>query len=267
MIEIAPGVHAVVNRVELDGRVSWVPAGRRGREPACVYLIDCGGEALLYDTGLPAHREAVLDELRRALGGRRLGIWLSRMVEPDSTGNALALLETLPVHRVLNATHTDPLRMLTHRWREFGPDRGVSVERLPWGRRFRLGEREFEPVQPAARVIATSWLYDPTAKVLFTSDFFGHLARSNGDESPVATTSEPAPTAAEIGEHLMAKYEWLADADTGPIRRRLETIFAEHEVEVIAPGHGCVIRGAEAVRQHLALTLEALRELGERAAL
>jgi flavorubredoxin len=260
VIEVAPGVHAIVNWVELDGQVSWVPADRRGWEPASIYLVDCGREALLYDTGLPAHRRAVLEELHAALGDRRLGVWLSRMVEPDSTGNTLALLEALPVHRVLNATHTDQLRMLTHRWREFEAA-GTSVERLPWGRRFACGEREFEPVQPAARVIATSWLYQPEAKVLFSSDFFGHLARSSPEQPPVVTAAEPVPTAAEVAEHLRAKYEWLADADTEPIRRRLEAIFAEHEVEVIAPGHGCVIQGGEAVRRHLELTLEALRGL------
>jgi flavorubredoxin len=261
VIEVAPGVHAIVNWVELDGRVSWVPAGRRGWEPASIYLVDCGQEALLYDTGLPVYRRAVLEELRGTLEDRRLGIWLSRMVEPDSTGNTLALLDALPVHRVLNATHTDQLRMLTHRWREFEAA-GTSVERLPWGCRFIFGQCEFEPVQPAARVIATSWLYQPGAKVLFTSDFFTHLVCSSPEESPVVTASEPVPTTAEVAEHLRAKYEWLEDADTEPIRRRLEAIFAEREVEVIAPGHGCVIRSEGAVQRHLELTLEALRDLG-----
>lgn len=88
-IEIVPGVRPS-NWVELDGRVGWAPADRRVQEPASVYLVDRGGEALPYDVGLPAHREAILGELRRVLRGRRLGIWRSWMVEPDSSGNAVA---------------------------------------------------------------------------------------------------------------------------------------------------------------------------------
>ncbi len=54
-IEIVPGVRPS-NWVELDGRVGWAPADRRVQEPASVYLVDRGGEALPYDVGLPTAR-------------------------------------------------------------------------------------------------------------------------------------------------------------------------------------------------------------------
>lgn len=256
MIDIAPGVRAAVNWVELDSRISWVPAGTRGFEPASVYLVDCGGEVLLYDNGLPIHRQAVLAEVESALAGRRLNLWLSRMVEPDAIGNTMAVLDRLPVHRVLNSTHTNQLRMLSHRWPEFSPESGHSVERVPWNEPFPVGDRRFIAVAPAAKVIATSWLYDETGRTLFTSDFFGHLSCATRGESPVAET--PEVDARSVAEHLLAKYEWLAHADTSPIRDRLAAIFQQHEVEVIAPGHGRIIRGRAAVDAHRAATVEAL---------
>lgn len=263
MIDIAPGVWAVVNWVELDSRVSWVPPGTHGFEPASVYLVDCGEEVLLYDNGLPVHREAVLAEVEAALAGRRLNLWLSRMVEPDAIGNTMAALDRLPVRRVLNSTHTNQLRMLSHRWPEFSEQSGHSVERLPWNEFFQVGDRRFIAVPPAAKVIATSWLYDETARTLFTSDFFGHLHCENREESPVTTTAAVDPRA--VAEHLLAKYEWLGDADTAPIRERLAAIFNEHEVAVIAPGHGRIISGAAAVAAHLAATIEALAMVSRRA--
>jgi flavorubredoxin len=184
------------------------------------------------------------------------------MVEPDAIGNTMAVLDSLPVHRVLNATHSIHMRMLTHRWREFSDERGYSLERLPWGEEFRVGDRRLVAVQPAAKVIATSWLYDLESKVLFSSDFFGHLHCERPHEDPVATGGEVS--ADEIRTHLLAKYEWLADADTEPIRRRLAEIFESHQVDVIAPGHGRILRGPETVRRHLEATLRALEDLGRR---
>jgi len=39
---------------------------------------------------------------------------------------------------------------------------------------------------------------------------------------------------------------------------RLKSIFEEFDVQMIAPVHGCVIKGREVVAEHVALSIEAL---------
>ncbi len=141
--------------------------------------------------------------------------------------------------------------MVTHRWRELGAVSNTSMGRPAWGQRFLLGERKFEPVQMAVRVIITAWLYESASRVLFTSDFFAHLVCPSRELPPVVTGSEPVPRGAEVSEHLRTKCEWPADANTEPIRQRLEMTFIGREAEAIAPGHGCAIGGTETVRRHV----------------
>jgi len=259
LTEVAPGLFAISQWVALDGNISWVPRSARGWEPSTVYLVDGGEEALLYDTGLPVHRSAILEQLAERVGDRELALWTSRLVEPDSVGNVVPVLERLKVRRIMNATQSNQLRLVTHRWHEFTSENGYSVERLQWGERFRVGTRELEVIQPAARVIATSWLYDLESRVLLSSDFFGHLHRSEVATSPVFEGAAQASSVEQVREHLLAKYEWLRGADVAAICQSLEAIFADREIASIAPGHGCIISGEEAVRRHYQLTLEALQ--------
>ena len=229
MTEVAPGLFAISQWVALDGNISWVPRSARGWEPSTVYLVDGGEEALLYDTGLPVHRSAILEQLAERVGDRELALWTSRLVEPDSVGNVVPVLERLKVRRIMNATQSNQLRLVTHRWHEFTSENGYSVERLQWGERFRVGTRELEVIQPAARVIATSWLYDLESRVLLSSDFFGHLHRSEVATSPVFEGAAQASSVEQVREHLLAKYEWLRGADVAAICQSLEAIFADRE--------------------------------------
>ena len=55
---------------------------------------------------------------------------------------------------------------------------------------------------------------------------------------------------------------WMREARFPAVIERLESLFATHDVRMIAPVHGCVIRGREAVAAHLKLAVKALRIAG-----
>ena len=50
-------------------------------------------------------------------------------------------------------------------------------------------------------------------------------------------------------------------APTDSIRRGIEDVFAEHAVETIAPGYGCILRGREVVARHVRMLDEVLKGL------
>jgi hypothetical protein len=56
---------------------------------------------------------------------------------------------------------------------------------------------------------------------------------------------------------------WMRGASYPDVLARFETIFAERDVQMIAPVHGCIIRGRAAVRAHVRLMLEAMRLASE----
>ena len=56
-------------------------------------------------------------------------------------------------------------------------------------------------------------------------------------------------------------YDWLAGAETGPLRTYLDGVRERWQIEIIAPGYGCMIVGAELVNRHFDLIDAALEEL------
>ena len=52
---------------------------------------------------------------------------------------------------------------------------------------------------------------------------------------------------------------WLRGAEYPDLLARLATIFRERDVQMIAPVHGCIIRGRAAVRAHVERLLAGLR--------
>jgi hypothetical protein len=52
---------------------------------------------------------------------------------------------------------------------------------------------------------------------------------------------------------------WMRGATYPDVLARFETLFRERDVQMIAPVHGCVIRGRAAVRAHVQRMLEGMR--------
>lgn len=110
------------------------------------------------------------------------------------------------------------------------------------------------------RILATFWVYDRDTKALFTTDVFGHTALKSADEPAVRTSLKEDDTTYESARaHVLAKFPWVAYANTQPIDEKLTQMFAEREVTMLAPMHGCVLVGKELVDKHVNLLHEVLR--------
>jgi flavorubredoxin len=185
---------------------------------------------------------------------------LSRCVEFDSVGNAERLLDALPV-RVLYG-HYPPEEWVYIRT---DPPATLPYEARMMAKRDKITlgpEREVLVLPAPLRLLACAWLYDPATATLFTSDGFSHV-RAKDPTQRVVTEENDDTTLEDVLAHLSCKYDWLETANTGHPRGLLDEVFAEHEVDRIAPISGCVLSGRKVVERHREMLDEALRLMGE----
>jgi hypothetical protein len=58
---------------------------------------------------------------------------------------------------------------------------------------------------------------------------------------------------------LNTRYWWLEGAPTDTIRRGIAEVFDKFDIETIAPGYGCILRGRNVVARHYAMLDEFLK--------
>jgi hypothetical protein len=58
---------------------------------------------------------------------------------------------------------------------------------------------------------------------------------------------------------LNTRYWWLEGAPTDSIRRGIAEVFDKYDIETIAPGYGCILRGRNVVARHYAMLDEFLK--------
>jgi glyoxylase-like metal-dependent hydrolase (beta-lactamase superfamily II) len=251
-LEIAPGVMSLSNAVSLVKSLSWVEPGAKGFDPSNCYLLLSAGAALLVDTGLRVHRDSLLDQIAAFVSSQTpLAIALTR-VEPDCLGNLIEIAERFNVIRVSSQSNVIPFDYL-------GPFSGrfpgvEIVNGLHPGDKVPVGpDRSLVVVEPVVRTLPTLWFFDAMTGTLFCSDFFGEDRLQKPDD-----WGEHPVTAATARDHMLAKFDWIAIADTSTAISRLDSLFDNFPVEVLAPGHGLWTKGAAAVRERYGLVRRAL---------
>jgi hypothetical protein len=275
-------LYGLAHPFELDGRpVSTHPRGTQGYGQFNCYLVIEGDEALLIDTGMPAHEELVLSQLDHLLDPTTtLSLIALRGSDFASVSNSRAIAERFNIGDVMISSRI-PTEEVPG-WLDFGgswrdPTGGGALAKS--GRRSLVGKREIivkeetgsasgrvlEILRPKLMFIPTQWLYDVATRTLFTSDMFTYVWRA-GDTGPwVVDDEEDIPPVEHVGDYLIGtRFWWLAGADTAPIREDLAAIWKDREIDCLGPAFGCVLRGKSVVERHLALLDQALVELGER---
>ena len=58
---------------------------------------------------------------------------------------------------------------------------------------------------------------------------------------------------------LNTRYWWLEGAPTDSIRRGIDAVFDKYDIETIAPGYGCILRGRKVVQRHYKMLDEFLK--------
>ncbi|MFE4413978.1 hypothetical protein [Streptomyces sp. NPDC056821] len=250
--------------LDLDGRVSWAPAGARGSQPLSCYLIRGAHGAVLIDTGARLHEEVILDQLDALLPhDADLSVLLTR-TEMDCCLNIPAIEARRPVRSVFYTggitvprSHAEAQRIAVEDGRPLALQAGADVT--------------LRIFAPRLRLLPTLWPFDAESGVLFTSDSFAH-ARCGGPAGErfaglvVRETGREVDPAA-IQAQMMTKFSWLGGTDTRPIAADVKAIFEDCDglgsaVRTLAPTHGLMFQGHEVVDEQRELMVEQIVKAG-----
>ncbi len=260
------------NVYELDGRETTHPAELRGFATQNCYLLIEGDHALLIDTGFSVHERRLVERLSRLLApGMRLSILLIRIGEFYGICNVRPLVEAFDVDCVYGKNAYDNPALAEDFRPEYSPWRtppgegwigDVKGHVLFGTTSLTVGEnseRELLAFPPPLRLLPTHWIYDPATKAMFTSDAFTHTWRSSAAGPWTITDPEDSPSIEETRDFMVgARFWWLPGAATAPIGKAMAEIFDRYDVQIIAPGYGCVLRGPEVVAHHHRLVQDVL---------
>jgi flavorubredoxin len=258
-------VYALQHPYALDGRVSSYPASARGYSAANSYLLTQSDSAMLIDTGFGKDEPAIRAQIESLIApGLPLSLFPLRLNEFMSINN----VESFAGHFNIETCYTSNVDAAL--WFDFGAKAegrdilsSMKVTAVTRADTIRLGKlgREIDVMQAPIRLIATRWLYDRATRTLFSSDLFTHLWRERATGPWVVTDADNDPTATgDIRSFMLnTRYWWLEGAPTDSIRRGIAEVFDKYDIETIAPGYGCILRGRNVVARHYAMLDEFLK--------
>lgn len=271
-------LYALSHPYAVDGRVSWHPPDARGWAPMNCYVLVEPGHALIVETGVRVHQEALLAELEDVVGDRDASLLVLRQGEFDSVFNLLPIAHAHDLKMIYGQYET-PLD-----WANFRTDirltgdgtiryDGVDVKRPNLETKI-LSRFEVIPVSPGRgrlidafrpdlMLLNTHWVYDAATRTLLTSDAFSHVISPSPDGPWVITADNDTTTADEMREHLLTtRYWWLPDAYVDDLRASIADVFERYDVETIAPSFGCILSGKGVVERHHAMLDGIIDEVG-----
>ena len=258
-------LYALQNAFALDGRVSSYPASARGFSVANCYLLTQPDAAMLIDTGFGKDEPVIRAQIESLIApGLPLSMFPLRLNEFMSINN----VESFAAHFNVETCYTSNIDAAL--WFDFGAKaegrdvlKSMKVTAVTRADTIYLGKggREIEVMQAPIRLIATRWLYDPATRTLFSSDMFTHIWRDTATEAWMVTeTDEDATSISDIRSFMLnTRYWWLEGAPTDSIRRGIGNVFDKYDIETIAPGYGCILRGRGVVARHYRMLDEFLK--------
>ncbi len=249
-------LYALQNPLTLDGRVSSYPASARGFSVANSYLLTQPDAAMLIDTGFGKDEPVIRAQIEQLIApGLPLSMFPLRLNEFMSINN----VESFAGHFNIDQCYTsNPDAAL---WFDFGarPDGrsildAMKVTAVTRADTIQLGKagRAIDVMQAPIRLIATRWLYDRATRTLFSSDMFTHVWR-DAETGPwiVTDSDDDTTTPGDVRSFMLnTRYWWLEGVTTDAMRRGIGDIFDKHDIETIAPGYGCILRGRDLVKRH-----------------
>jgi flavorubredoxin len=258
-------LYALQNPFALDGRVSSYPASARGFSVANSYLLTQPDAAMLIDTGFGKDEPTIRAQIESLIApGLPLSMFPLRLNEFMSINN----VESFAGHFNVETCYTSNIDAAL--WFDFGAKaegrdilKSMKVTAVTRADTIRLGkgERAIDVMQAPIRLIATRWLYDRATKTLFSSDMFTHVWRDAAAGPWIVTEAENDSTSLSDVRSFMlnTRYWWLEGAPTDSIRRGIGNVFDTYDIETIAPGYGCILRGRSVVERHYRMLDEFLK--------
>ena len=253
------------NSFALDGRVSSYPASARGFSVANSYLLTQPDAAMLIDTGFGKDEPVIRAQIERLIApGLPLSMFPLRLNEFMSINN----VESFAAHFNIDQCYTsNPDAAL---WFDFGATANgrsildaMKVTAVTRADTIELGKggRAIDVMQAPIRLIATRWLYDGATRTLFSSDMFTHTWRDTETGPWIVTEADDDATSLRDVRSFMlnTRYWWLEGVSTDSMRRGIGDIFDKYDIETIAPGYGCILRGRKVVARHYRMLDEFLK--------
>jgi flavorubredoxin len=248
-------LHALQHPFALDGRVSAYPGSARGFSVANSYMLTEPDAALLIDTGFGKDEAAIRGQIESLIApGSPLSMFPLRLNEFMSINN----VETFAGHFNVKTCYTSNIDAAL--WFDFGAKAegrdilaSMNVTAVTRNDVIELGkgDRKIDVMQAPIRLIATRWLYDRATKTLFSSDMFTGVWRDTAAGPWVVTDNTDSTTLKDMRSFMLnTRYWWLEGAPTDSIRRGITGVFEKYDIETIAPGYGCILRGRNVVKRH-----------------
>jgi len=264
-------LYALQNPFALDGRVSSYPASARGFSVANCYLLTQSDAALLIDTGFGKDEPVIRAQIESLIApGLPLSMFPLRLNEFMSINN----VESFAGHFNIETCYTSNIDAAL--WFDFGARlegrdilESMKVTAVTRADTIRLGKggRAIDVMQAPIRLIATRWLYDGATRTLFSSDMFTHVRRATATGPWIVTEADDSTTLHDIRSFMLnTRYWWLEGAPTDSIRRGIGEVFDKHDIETVAPGYGCILRGRKVVERHYRMLDEFLKSCDKRVA-
>jgi hypothetical protein len=258
-------LYALQNPFALDGRVSSYPASARGFSVVNSYLLTQPDSAMLIDTGFGKDEPVIRAQIESLIApGLPFSMFPLRLNEFMSINN----VESFAGHFNVETCYTSNIDAAL--WFDFGASadgrdilKSMKVTAVTRADTIQLGKagRSIDVMQAPLRLIATRWLYDRTTRTLFSSDMFTHVWREAAT-GPwiVAEADDDATRLPDVRSFMLnTRYWWLEGAPTDSIRRGIGNVFDKYDIETIAPGYGCILRGRNVVARHYKMLDEFLK--------
>ena len=263
-------LYALQNPFVLDGRVSSYPASARGFAVVNSYLLTQPDAAMLIDTGFGKDEPVIRGQIEALIApGLPLSMFPLRLNEFMSINN----VESFAGHFNVETCYTSNIDAAL--WFDFGAKaegrdilKSMKVTAVTRADTIALGKegRLIDVMQAPIRLIATRWLYDRTTRTLFSSDMFTHVWRDTAagpwivQESDNSSADNDPTSLRDVRSFMLnTRYWWLEGAPTDTLRRGIGNVFDKYDIECIAPGYGCILRGRNVVARHYAMLDEFLK--------
>lgn len=241
-----------------DGTLSWVPREEHRRLPLNSYLLRSGANALVVDTAPAIAHPALADQIADLAAGRHLHVVVTRN-DPEAMGGVGHLV---PRHRVRTFFYYGGGSILEWVWdaRDGPGARGDLFDAVPVASPPVIKLDGLGPIfvmRPPLAVLNTVWLFHEASGILFTSDAFGYLRSSDAGSNPVV--DDVADIDADRARAFVAaRFDWVNRINNTRLVDELRELLDPLDIGALAPSHGVVVVGREAVRRYLDVVMTAL---------
>lgn len=261
--------------VPVDSRISWYAKEHHGRHlPFNTYVLKDGEETLLLESGVPAIFDSLASQLRGLLGGQTVHRIAVTRNEPDCVANlphwvrdfGLTTVHSPGLMNTLQFFPSDAPALETvfdHRSTELQMlSFGIRcAPALPGGTIPVSATRELEVLAVPLKVLPTAWYYDRSTRTMFCSDSFSDETSVYENARMIRSADPHDVLVRRARRHFEGKFNWLARSDLTSVIADLEKIFANYEIDILAPNRGLLIHGRLAVEAKIEALLIALKAL------